>query len=530
KRLLLSGLAVGMFVSLLGIISSIFIQSSWPAIIIASVTFLFLIIVFYLVRFRNIYSHIIVPLISLAFVAIGIIWVFDGGIDGSAIFIAYVIFILSLIIVPVKRKKYVLFGFLALIIALYSIEIFRPEWIGSFSSERERWIDSLLTAVYCSVFIFMIIKFLHRNYADERRKAEKSEARIRSIMENSADAIFVTDRGGRYLYANRTASGLLGYTQEEMLGMTIADLSPPGKLDEHLEIFREIMDKGSAFAELELRKKNGEYISTDLNAMVLPDGTVYGSCRDISVRKRALAAIKDNEERLRQLNADKDLFISIMSHDLKGPFQSLMGLSGMLKEEINDMDSGEIRDILDLLNSSSKKTYELLEDLLKWGRSQQGKLPFNPVMTGLRDIYNDATGLLKPAAERKNITMEYEAPEDISIYADRDMVHTILRNLLSNAIKFTGENGEVRLRAERRDKGTVVSVIDNGVGIKPADRKKLFDIASVFTTEGTAQEKGTGLGLLLCKEFTEKHGGKIYVESSPGKGSVFSFYLPGPPQ
>lgn len=528
RRLLLTAVVIGMLTSLVGVIVSLIINSTVPVLILAVAMFLLLTIIYHLVRFRNIYRPLIVPLIILSFAAFAVLWIFDGGINGSALFLGYLVLILSLIIVSERKKIFVVSAFIVLTISVYLLQLFYPELIRGFDSESERWTDNLITVIYSAFFIFLIIRFLHRNYSTEREKAEKSEARIRSIMENSADAIFITDREGRYLYSNLAASDLLGYSREELQRRTIADLAPPDKLDEHLKLFRDILNKGRGFAELELRKKDGEHISTDLNAVVLPDGRIYGSCRDISVRKRALEAIKDNEEKLRRLNADKNLFISILSHDLKGPFQNLMGLSEILMQDLRTMDTDEVENIISLLESTSKKAYKLFEDLLKWAHSQQGRIPFKPVQSGLKDIFDDVAGLLKTAAERKNIIMKYEAPSGISIYADRDMVHTVLRNLLSNAIKFTGDGGEVRVRAERTDKGTAVSVIDNGVGIKPDDMEKLFDIASIYTTEGTAEEKGTGLGLLLCKEFIEKHGGTIEVESTAGEGSEFRFFLPGP--
>lgn len=526
KRLLQSVMFIGMLIALIGVIVSLFVNSSPAVLTLAATMFLSLTLIYHLVRFKNLYKPVILPLIIISYLAIAALWIFDGGLDGSTIIIAYVVFILSLIIVRDRQKISVLLTFIALIISLYLLEFYSPECIDRFSSEQERWTDSIITAVYCAVFIFLIIRFLHANYTLERQKAEESEARIKSIMENSADAIFLTDRKGKYLYSNKAASRLLGYSQKEIMNMTIADMSPAEKLDEHREIFSNILNRGSRFIEIELKKKDGNYVPVDLNAVLLPDGRVYGSCRDISVRKKALDAIVKNENRLKELNADKDLFISIMSHDLKGPFQNIMGLSEMLREEINTMEKKEIEKVIVLMESTSKKTYELFEDLLKWARSQQGKIPFEPVFISVEDILTDAVELLKPKAGLKNISLDYYTPSGLKIFADADMIKTILRNLLSNAIKFTGENGSVIVLARTTAQGVSISVKDNGKGIDKENIPKLFDISQTFSTEGTAREKGTGLGLLLCKDFTEKHGGKISVESTSGKGSEFTVYLP----
>ncbi|MCF8223961.1 MAG: PAS domain-containing sensor histidine kinase [Bacteroidales bacterium] len=526
KRLLQSVMFIGMLIALIGVIVSLFVNSSPAVLTLAATMFLSLTLIYHLVRFKNLYKPVILPLIIISYLAIAALWIFDGGLDGSTIIIAYVVFILTLIIVRDKKKIPVLLVFILLLIMLYLLELYRPEWIDGFSSEQERWTDSIITAVYCAVFIFLIIRFLHRNYTLERQKAEESEARIRSIMENSADAIFLTDRKGKYLYSNKAASRLLGYSPKEIMNITIADISPPEKLDEHREIFSNILNRGSRFIEIELKKKDGNYVPVDLNAVLLPDGRVYGSCRDISVRKKALDAIVKNENRLKELNADKDLFISIMSHDLKGPFQNIMGLSEMLREEINTMEKKEIEKVIVLMESTSKKTYELFEDLLKWARSQQGKIPFEPVFISVEDILTDAVELLKSKAGLKNISLDYYTPPGLKIFADADMIKTVLRNLLSNAIKFTGENGSVIVLARTTGQGVSISVKDNGKGIEEENIPKLFDISQTFSTEGTRREKGTGLGLLLCKDFTEKHGGKISVESTPGKGSEFTVYLP----
>ncbi|HKL66776.1 MAG TPA: PAS domain S-box protein, partial [Bacteroidales bacterium] len=256
KRLLQSVMFIGMLIALIGIVVSLFVNSSPAVLTLAATMFLSLTLIYHLVRFKKLYKPVILPLIIISYLAIAALWIFDGGLDGSTIFIAYVVFILSLIIVSDKKKIPVLLVFILLLITLYLLEFYRPDWIDRFSSEQERWTDSIITAVYCAVLIFLIIRFLHRNYTLERQKAEESEARIRSIMENSADAIFITNREGKYLYSNKAASRLLGYSPKEIMNMTIADMAPPEKLDEHREIFSNILHHGSGFIEIELKKKD----------------------------------------------------------------------------------------------------------------------------------------------------------------------------------------------------------------------------------------------------------------------------------
>jgi len=239
-------------------------------------------------------------------------------------------------------------------------------------------------------------------------------------------------------------------------------------------------------------------------------------------RKRA----EENEKQLLQINTDKDRFISILGHDLKNPFNNILGFSEILTDEIDSLNKDEIKDIAHNINKSAQITYKLLDDILMWARAQQGKTPFSPQKLGFAEICNGAVEVLKPIADAKNISINYSKVDNITVFADRDMIKTIFRNLVSNAIKFTNNDGVININAEQTQSNITISVTDNGIGIASDNLVKLFDISDVLTTKGTAGETGTGLGLLLCKEFVEKHGGKIWVESEVGKGSDFKFKLP----
>ena len=161
-----------------------------------------------------------------------------------------------------------------------------------------------------------------------------------------------------------------------------------------------------------------------------------------------------------------------------------------------------------------------------WARAESGKISFEPQKLNFTDIFKDILKILNPNADAKNISINYFAADGINIFADIDMFKTVLRNLISNAIKFTNKNGAINISAGQTDSNITISVSDNEIGIKPVDLTKLFDISQIHTTTGTAEETGTGLGLILCKEFVEKHGGKIWVESEYGRGSEFKFTMP----
>jgi two-component system sensor histidine kinase/response regulator len=218
--------------------------------------------------------------------------------------------------------------------------------------------------------------------------------------------------------------------------------------------------------------------------------------------------------------------LAILGHDLISPFNVLLGMSDVLVRNIKTMDSDKIQKFALNINKSAINTYKLLEDILLWARSQQGSLPFEPQKLQLDEVCRETIEVLILNANAKNIRIDYPKTAQIGIFADINMIRTVLRNLISNAVKFTHPNGLVSISAEQNSSGITITVEDNGIGISPENLAKLFDISQVLTTKGTAREEGTGLGLLLCKDFVEKHGGIIWVESNPGKGSRFLFTLP----
>jgi two-component system sensor histidine kinase/response regulator len=242
--------------------------------------------------------------------------------------------------------------------------------------------------------------------------------------------------------------------------------------------------------------------------------------------EKTLNQLNEAHAQLNKLNTDKDRFIAILGHDLKSPFNNLLGLSELLTQEIRILNIDEIDDIAKDIHKSARSSFNLLEDILMWARTQQGKIPFDPKNLSFEDICRNILEILNPNASAKNITLNYSSSDGIIVFADTDMLKTILRNLVSNAIKFTNTGGTINIGAEENAGSITISVSDNGIGISQEDLKKLFDISEVHTTTGTAHETGTGFGLLLCKEFVEKHGGKIWVESEAGIGSKFRFTLP----
>ena len=235
--------------------------------------------------------------------------------------------------------------------------------------------------------------------------------------------------------------------------------------------------------------------------------------------------LQKNAERLQELNAMKDRFLSIIAHDLKNPFSVILVLSSLLMEKSQTMREDKKINVFHGIHESAKNAFDLLENLLQWARSQKHELKFNPVTLDISKMILECTALLENMAQNKNIEILHDVNESCSAVADYDMILTVIRNLISNAIKFTDPQGKITISCEDLDDSTVISVRDSGIGMQPDDIEKLFNLETVSKI-GRSKEKGSGLGLVLCKEFVEKNGGKIWVKSEFEKGSEFFFSLP----
>ncbi len=229
---------------------------------------------------------------------------------------------------------------------------------------------------------------------------------------------------------------------------------------------------------------------------------------------------------LKELNATKDKFFSIIAHDLKNPFNTLLGFSELLITNINEYDKNRIGEFINIIFQTSKNAYMLLENLLEWSRSQTGRLEMTPLDIEIAPLVDDNIDLIYNNASNKKLELNNRVDKKVKAYADSNMINTIIRNLLSNAIKYTATGGKIEITSKTEHNYVEVTVSDTGVGIKEENIGKLFRIDENFSTKGTNDETGTGLGLILCKEFVKKNGGDIWVISTPGKGSNFTFKLP----
>ena len=243
-------------------------------------------------------------------------------------------------------------------------------------------------------------------------------------------------------------------------------------------------------------------------------------------RKKNTEAIKKYTEELMQSNKTKDKFFSIIAHDLRNPFITILGFGDLLLTDYTDLTDEERLFYVEEMKKSAEASHNLLQNLLQWSRSQTGRIEFHPTNINLKSIINSNIELSRLSAEKKQIDITTNLHEDVFVFADEDMITTVIRNLLTNAVKFTNKKGEIKLNITINDKYVETCVCDNGIGMDEDTISKLFRLDVSQSSPGTEKESGTGLGLILCKEFVEKNGGSICVKSELGKGSRFSFKLP----
>ncbi|MCA1743753.1 MAG: PocR ligand-binding domain-containing protein [Desulfonatronovibrio sp.] len=252
--------------------------------------------------------------------------------------------------------------------------------------------------------------------------------------------------------------------------------------------------------------------------------------RAVSEKTKAENELKKVNCRLEQALSEKDKFFSIIAHDLKSPFIGFLNFVKLMDDHVHALSQEDIQNLTKDMKSNAENLYNLLNNLLEWSRVQRGLTAYEPGPLTLKKITDSSIDLIKPGIMQKEISLKAFIPEELSIHGDKFMVDTVIRNILANAVKFTPRKGEISIKAEKTGEMVKVTVKDNGVGIDEKTVATLFSKGHKFSTKGTEGEKGTGLGLLLCKEFVEKHGGRLWIDSEPGVGSTFFFTFPGADQ
>lgn len=356
----------------------------------------------------------------------------------------------------------------------------------------------------------------------------ESEERFRTLAEIAEDSIILFD-GEKVVFASRRFCEFVRIEPENVGNLTVSDVLTHIHPDDRMHYGREMQQaiaqqKKQYTIIFRMLNPEGNYEWLQNNTTATYDSS--GKALRRIVQARSITKQVELENELRKLNADKDQFIRILGHDLRSPFNSLIGFSGLLLENLHEFNLQEIEEQVRIINQTSLKTYELLEQILLWVKSQSGKLVLKIEQFDFHQESTNVVRTIENLAVNKGIQIEIIETEKISLLADLNIFKTVLRNLISNAIKFTNQNGYISIRAEKQDQSVLISVSDNGIGMNEKVMAKLWEIHNEYTSTGTIGETGTGLGLKLCKELIEKHGGKIWAESALGVGSKFIFCLP----
>ncbi len=392
---------------------------------------------------------------------------------------------------------------------------------------------------------FKIIEILGTNHVlgvfrDITNRREEEE-KFRLLADNMTDVVWsVSSDTNKYTYVSPSIEKVFGYRVDEIMPLYINDLQKNSEMKNlvveilnHAERLKQGLDSFDRFFvnEIEQVRKDGSKFWTEVitNCYLNPNTgiiEIHGVTRDISKRKKAEIEKDSIYEELKRTNAEKDKFFSIIAHDLRSPFNGILGITSMMASDLSQFSVEEIQDISQNLNKSANNLYRLLNNLLDWAKIQRGMLEYSPEFFILNEPVSESIKLFSENAAQKNITITDASTENVFLIADKLMIETIIRNLLSNALKFTGTGGEVIIEAAKREGKTEIIVKDNGIGMGSGILNDLFKIDKQSSRYGTSKETGTGLGLILCREFANKHGGEIYVTSEEGKGSEFRVVLP----
>jgi len=378
---------------------------------------------------------------------------------------------------------------------------------------------------------------LARNVS-ERKLAElalqESETKFREIINQINDIIIVFNEQGEIIIWNKGAEQMCGLKASEVLNRNIVDVqcqfTPPPYNDRAriAEVIDGIItfktpEKYNQIIDSQIIPLNSR-TTKNIQSVIFPiklEG-YYLFCTVI----RDVTEIKRYEKEILKISEDKDKFYSVIAQYLYTPFSLFNNFAKVMAEQLDTLPLKEIQKMAVMMSKSASNLYSLLDNMLQWTRMNQGKITYEPQKLNFKTVSRDAVSILKPNAEEKNITINHMIADEIIVLADIFMLKTILRNLVANAIKVTNHDGQINITAQQSDSNVTISVLDSGEETTPDYLKRMFSTTDIHTTLGSAEEKGTTLGLLICREFVEKHGGKIWVESRNNKGSEFKFTMP----
>ncbi|BDA77996.1 hypothetical protein LPTSP3_g09260 [Leptospira kobayashii] len=396
--------------------------------------------------------------------------------------------------------------------------------------------SSLFNSVYFSSLLILeviwVTLFFTLTGIRNRQEIREAKEHFEQIFQTSPEAILITRLSdGKIINLNEGFVNTTGYSQEEAIGNSPLDLSIWKNPEARNQMLNELKEKGYCQnVEFEFRKKDNSLFTGIISSRII---TVSGEeqlisiTRDISDRKEVELIIKEKNKELNELNATKDKFFSIIAHDLKSPLSGFLGITQLMSEGSGKIEPEEFHSLGKSLHESANNLYSLLENLLEWSRMQRGIIEFRPDKLNLYMSVEETLTNIYDFSKQKGIQISNLVQKNITVDADISMLNSVLRNLVSNSVKFSNNGSLVEIGTDFSERNEIkIFVKDSGIGMKPELKERLFQMDQKVTRKGTRGETSTGLGLLLCKEFMDRHNGKIWVESMENQGSTFWISLP----
>ena len=425
-------------------------------------------------------STISMSFIVVCIIALTITWFYNDGYNSSHSLLIFNSIMISIMISPKRRRLsvFIIFSFILALIII--IQYNYPNLITNYTSENERFLDILPSTILNLIIMYGLVNYVLNNYDLEQQKVIIERKKVEEIN---------------------------------------TELQAKNKLISNQNIELDNLNKELSDVNNQISKQYQELEDLHSTQQLLNE--------EIIAKNERLNKLNTD---LLEANATKDKFFSIIAHDLKNPLTAILLKSEIVYNYFDRLSNDEKIENIKTLHFSSKHLYQFLENLLTWARSQTGKIEFQTESIIFQNLLDEIIALNEQAIKDKKINIKSNKTEFVNIVADTNMISTIMRNLISNAVKFSKEGGEIEIgvtesSGSSQDSFVTVYVSDSGVGMSKSKMEKLFRIDENVTTKGTAGEKGTGLGLILCKEFVEKHGGRIWVESLEGHGSTFYFSI-----
>jgi PAS domain S-box-containing protein len=508
-------------------------------VIVAGVLFIYIgVVKFYEKRLNKIFIYIVFASFALSHIFFFLI--IDSILARTLLFDIALLFIAIITAYKLYKHKYeavqasvhfilvvfafhIVFFLLRLIFVItnkQNINVFSPEFDNSI-----QYLDALLVSLFWTIgFIMLINQKLNAEILEAKNKFEL-------IFNTGPDAVMISGlRDGIIETCNDNFCKITGYSKEHVKGKTSYELDIWVNKQERDRLMKILINNNYCENQNFLfRKSNGEILHGLLSANIIylnKKPYILSVTRDISDLIKAQETIRNKNIELESLNHLKDRLFSVIGHDLNGPLTTILGFSEILQLKYAEMFGSEANEMLTKIIDSAYKTSQLLNDLLIWARTQTGQIDIVPSIININTLINKVINLYSLQINEKEITLVFKQKHDISIKSDSDILYTVLRNLLSNAIKYTNIGGKIEIGLFMRKKYVEFSISDNGVGMHSSVAASLFAMPYIQSQRGTMHEKGTGIGLSICKEFVEKLNGTIWVVSEEGKGTTFYFSIP----